>query len=175
MGNSAVRKLFVCFLLFTGAIKVPAQAERETQDVAEKTSWALEALTFESTKPTFLWVGVKNRGEARLVCILYRGIGFTARDGTSKLQGSGGSPHACDAADQFQLVRAGETLFTRLTLPKGFAERVAGKIRVELSVVDRPVMGNTSRREPVGVTWEGTLQEAADLGRTLTTAAPKGK
>ena len=54
------------------------------------------------------------------------------------------------------------------------AARIAGRIRVELGVVDRPVVGKTSRREPVGVTSAERSRRAA-LGRALRTAAPKGK
>src|SRR5688572_17578993 len=174
MASRTVGNLFVVPFLISSALNPSAQTSN-SQDVPQKPSWALEVMTFESTKPTFLWVGVLNGGEARLACIFYRGIGFTAPDGTNKQQGSGGSPHACDAADQFQLVHAGQTLFTQLTLPKGLTDKLSGKIRVELSVVDRPAKESSSRREPVGLTWEGTLQEAADRGRVLTGAAPGRK
>jgi hypothetical protein len=178
MGSSAtVRRSVVWCLLVGGVVTVAAQAVKPMRDrPRQSSSWgALEVLTFEPTKPTFLWVGVLNKEETRLVCILYRGIGLTERDGTTKLEGSGASPHACDAADQFHLVRGGQSLFTRLTLPKDLAQGFAGKIRVELSVVDRPLTGSPSRRDAVGLTWEGTLQEAADQGRALAAGAKQGR
>lgn len=174
MAGNAVQVVLTVFLLHSAPNAV--QGHVQGGNVSAKPVWALEVLTLESTRPTALWVGLINRSsEARLVCILDRGISYNEKDGTSKALMGGGSPHACDVDEQFQLVRAEQTQFIRLPLPEKLAARVSGRIRVELGVVDRPVVGNTSAREPVGVTWEGTLQEAADLGRALTTAAPKGK
>lgn len=174
MAGNAVRAMLAVFLLYS--VPNAAQGTGQGGNVPAKHLWALEVLALESTPPTALWVGLINRsGEARLVCILDRGISFNEKDGTSKAVIAGGSPHACDVDEQFQLVRAGQTQFTRLLLPESLPARVAGRIRVELGVVDRLVLGNSRRREPVGVTWEGTLQEAADLGRALTGANNRGK
>jgi hypothetical protein len=174
MASDAARVALALFLLHTA----PSAAQDGGQGaiMPAKPLWALEVLTLESAPPTALWVGLINRsGEARLVCILDRGISYNEKDGTSKAVVEGGSPHACDVDEQFQLVRAGQTLFIRLPLAEKLPAKVSGRIRVELGVVDRAVVGKTSRREPVGVTWEGTLQEAADLGRALKTAVPRGK
>lgn len=173
MAGNAARVVIAVFLLQSAANAT--QGVGQGGNAPPKAVWALEILTFESTAPTVLWVGVINRSsEARFLCILDRGISFNEKDGTSKALVEGGSPHACDVAEQFQLVRAGQTHFTPLTLPKRPPARVSGRIRVEVGVVDRPA-GDALRREPMGVTWEGTLQEAADLGRALTGAAPKRK
>jgi hypothetical protein len=171
-----VARVVLAVLLLQGCSPDAGEGPEQGGDVRPNAAWALEVLTLESTAPTALWVGVINRsGEARLVCILDRGISFNEKDGTSKGVVEGGSPHACDVDEQFQLVRAGQTLFTRVTLPEGPPARVAGRIRVEVGVVDRLATGKASRREPVGVTWEGTLEEAEALGRTLTDAAQKRK
>lgn len=170
--NNAAGVALALFLLHSAPNA--AQETGQPSAVSSASMWALEVLTFESTAPTALWVGLINRSsEARLVCILDRGISYNVKDGTSKAVMGGGSPHACDIDEQFQLVRAGETQFIRVPLPEKLAARISGRLRVELGVVDRPLAGKASRREPMGVTWEGTLQEAADHGRALTAGAKK--
>ena len=143
---------------------------------AQTTPWALEVVSFDSTARASIWVGLLNQSEeARLVCILTRGVSYEEKGGVLKGKTEGGSPHGCDVDDQFQLLRAGQTMFIRQPLPPRLADRISGPLRVELGVVDRPVLGSSRRREPVGVTWEGTLQEAADNGRALVGAAKRGK
>ena len=174
MASKATRVALAISLLYG----VPGAAqERGRPGVTPSTSmWALDVLTFESSVPTALWVGLINRSnEARVVCILDRGMSYTEKDGTSKAVMDGGSSHACEVDEQFQLVRAGQTIFSRQPLPGKLPVRVSGRIRVELGVVDRPVVGKPVRRETTAVMWEGTLEEAADRGRALTTAPPKGK
>jgi hypothetical protein len=107
-----------------------------------------------------------------LVCILSRGISYNEKDGTIIGAWEGASPHDCIVDERFQLVRAGQSQFIRLPLPEKLHTKVSGPIRVDLGVVDRPAVGTAPRRETKEVTWEGTLQEAAELGRALT-AAPK--
>lgn len=172
--RNAAQVVLVLFLLSSALNAVQGHAQGRADSA--KPSWALEVLMLESTRPTALWVGLINRsGEARLVCIMDRGISYNEKNGTAKAVMGGGSPHACDVDEHFQLVKAGQTQFITLPLPAKLAARVSGSIRVELGVVDRAVVGPSSPREPVGVTWEGTLQAAAVLGRALTTAAPKRK
>jgi hypothetical protein len=174
MASDAVRVALAVFLLHS--VSNAAQGTRQPGAVTATPVWALEVLTFESTAPTALWVGLINRSsEPRLVCVLDRGITYNEKDGTSKAMAEGGSPHACDVDEHYQLVRAGQTQFIRLPLPEKLSARISGRIRVELGVVDRPATGSTSRREPAGVTWEGTLEEAADHGRALATPAKKGR
>lgn len=171
MAGDAAR-VALALLLLLGAGDT-AQHTARAGAVPEAPLWTLEVLTLQPTSATVLWVGVINQSnEARLVCILDRGISYSEKAGPSKASGEGGSPHACDSAEQFQLVRAGQTHFIRLPLPARLADRISGPLRVEVGVIDRPVVGNASPREPVGVKWEGTLQEAADHGRALT-APPK--
>jgi len=174
MGSKAARVVLGVFLLHSAP--TAAQPPPPGGNVVAKPSWILEVLTLGSAPPTALWVGLINRSsEARLICILDRGISYNEKDGTSKAVGDGGSPHACDVDEQFQLVRPGQTHFIRLPLPEKLPTTVSGPLRVELGVVDRPTTGSRSRREPVAVTWEGTLQEAADHGRALAAAAKQGR
>jgi hypothetical protein len=171
MGSNGARALLAVFLLH----QAPSVAQGPTPggNVPAKPLWALEVLTLEPTPPTALWVGLINRsGEARLACILDRGISYSVKDGSSKAIAEGGSPHACVVDDQFHLVRAGQTHFIRLPLPEKLPTRVSGPIRVQLGVVDRSATG-TSGREPAVVTWEGTLQQAATHGRALAAPAKK--
>ena len=138
--------------------------------------WALEVLTFKPTASTTLWVGLINRSsEARLVCVLDRGISYSEKDGTSKAEGDGGGPHACDVDEQFQLVRAGQTQFISLPLPVTLADKISGPLRVGLDVIERPTERNVPRGEAVAVTWKGTLQEAAAHGRALSARAKGAK
>jgi hypothetical protein len=172
MAGSVGRVLFVILLLHSASCA--DQGTGQKRELATQPSWALEVLTFESAAPTALWVGLINRmGEPRLVCVFSRGILFSDKGGRVRVESEGGSPHACYVPDQFQLLREGETQFTWLTLPEGLAATVSGPIRLQLHIVSRPVMGGTSLREEAEVTWEGTLQEAADLGRGLADAARK--
>lgn len=174
MVSNAAQVVLAVFLLHSAPNALQGRAQGG--NASAKPLWALEVLTLESTRPTALWIGLINRSsEARLVCILDRGISYNEKDGTSKAVIGGGSPHACDVDDQFQLVRAGQSQFIMLPLPQKLVARISGPIRVELGVVERPVVGTSSRRESVGVTWEGTLQDAADLGRALTSATRKGE
>ena len=173
MASDAARVALAVFLLYGSGDTTEDTVKAGTVSAP---LWALEVLTFQPTSPTVLWVGVINRAsEARLLCVLDRGISYREKDGTSKAVGEGGSPHACDVDEQFQLVRAGQTQFIRLPLPARLADRILGPLRVEVGVIDRPAVGNALRREPVGVTWEGTLQEAADHGRALMAPVKKGK
>jgi hypothetical protein len=138
--------------------------------------WVVEVATFEQAAPPALWVGLVNRSsQARLVCVADRGISYKESDDSLKAVMDGGSPHACDVEDQFELVRAGETEFIRLPLPDKLSEKVSGRIRVELGVVDHPALGKALRRDRVGLTWEGTLYEAGELGRALVTPTIKRK
>lgn len=174
MASNAVR-IALAVLLLHGA-SIAAQSSQRRGSEAATPSWALEVLTLESTSPTALWVGLINRStDARLLCVFDRGISYSEKDGTLKVTGEGGSPHGCYGDDQFQLVRAGQTRFIRLPLPSALSARVSGRIRVEVGLVDRPTSGIWSRREPVGAAWEGTLLEAADLGRALKGHANKGR
>jgi hypothetical protein len=141
----------------------------------QKPLWALEVLASEATMPTTLWVGlINNSTEAQLVCVLDRGINYDERDGSSRSVIQGGSPHACVAEEQFQLVRSGQSHFIRLAVPKGLPARVSGRIRVQLGVVE-PSVRKTSRRETVAVKWEGTLQDAAALWNEVMAVPAKGK
>lgn len=171
---SNAAQMVLSVLLLHAAVKV-VQGPQGT-NLSLEPLWALEVMTLESTQPTALWVGLINRSsEARLICVVDRGVSYTEKDGTSKALMEGASPHKCDGDEQFQLVREGQTQFIRLRVPEKLTTRVSGRIRVEVGIVDRPVAGDVARREPVGVAWEGTLSEAAKLGRALTTAAPRGR
>lgn len=142
-----------------------SSAQEQQPAVRPSTStWTLDVLTLEATTPTALWVGLTNRSkEARLVCILDRGVSYMEANGNSRAVMEGGSPHECLLDEQFQLVHAQQTLFTRLALP----EKVARRLRVEIGVVTRTTMPRDSGGRPEGVTWEGTLQQAIDRGRAL--------
>jgi hypothetical protein len=176
MPASALRGALVLFLILYCDSSQSAQERRLEADMSQGSSWGLEVLTLKPTESTLVWVGLINRSEhARLVCILNYGLSFTERDGTSKAQGEGGSPHGCEADEQFLLLRAGQSLFVRHALPVGLAERVSGPIRIELGVIDRSVAATAPRRVTVDVSWEGTLQQAADLGRLVAGATTKAK
>ena len=158
---------FATFVVY-GAV-VACQDSRQSSAVRDRL-WGLEVLTFEATSPKELWVGLVNRSnEARLACITDQGIRYKEKSGASKFHTEGLSPHGCDVDAQFQLVRAGQTYFVRLAVPATLPAQISGRVRVEVGLVDSPVANGVSGRQPSGVNWEGTLQDAADLGRSVST------
>jgi len=160
---------FGIFLLLS-AVGTTGQLADGAADVSRRGRWGIEVLTFESAEPTVLWAGLVNHSkEARLACISLRGVSYEEKHGSGRTHGQGGSPHACVASDQFQLVRAGQTLFVRVTVPADLATRISGNIRVQLNGVERPVLDMAVPSESFEATWEGTMKEAADHGRALAT------
>lgn len=175
MASKKTARVVIVGLLLPIATAAAARAPVQASQVSTTSRWALEVLTLGSTPPTVFWVGLVNKSEeARLVCVLDRGIKFKEKDGTSKGTMSGGSPHACKVDDQFDLIRAGQTRFVRLPVPPRLPANAVGRIQIELGVVERSVE-NGLRTKPIGVRWEGTLQEAADVGRAVTGVAQKVK
>ena len=141
----------------------------------EEAAWAIEVLTFSPSERKFVWAGLINKSdEPLLVCILDKGVSLSDKDGTLMGLTSGGSPHACVEDEQFHLLRVGQATFTRVSFPNTLSGEISGNIRVEVGLVARPVVGGESQRKPTAVVWEGTLRDAADLGRSLR-GAVKGR
>jgi len=79
---SRAARVALALCLLHGA-PIAAQDVKPPGTVSATSEWALEVLTFEVPAPTALWAGLINRAsEARLVCILDRGIADNEKDGT---------------------------------------------------------------------------------------------
>jgi hypothetical protein len=134
-----------------------AQAANHGQDAP----FAVDVATFSPTL-SVLWVGLANRtGEARLVCITEHSAIF-GEGGAGWVER--GAVRECDDA-QFYLVPAGQTHFVRITSSQRRPMRPQDRIRVNLSAVDKPVVGDALRSG--AYFFDLPLEEAVSAGRAL--------
>lgn len=136
----------------------------------EPADWKMSVLSLpmvdKSVAP--LWLGFLNADRtAKLLCVMSWDMVVETPDGKEGV-GKGPSPHGCDVQDSFQLVLAGETLYTAITPPSFRRIRVTPSMptQITVSVVERSVSHQRNERTAT-LAWKGSLDDARAAGRLL--------